>query len=715
MTLLQKVLVAIVSIALVTVGGVGVFVFGKTKAALQDTIGENQLEVTRQTLNKIDRLLYERYLDILAISEDNDLQLFIPQYIQTQKTEVAIDVPENLKSEFNKNLIVTGPWNILFIADTNGIIRLATDEKMVGQQVQGATDYRVALERALQGEVYSSDLVFSGYTSKPTIIFAAPIKSTEAGRHVLGVVFGDFAWPVILEIMEELSAKAHLYNSQGLLIASSDPDESADDLLRDDSDKSIVQGALEEREKFGVFPFSLQGDYSVLASHGTQLGYLNYRGNNWKLVLETPTAVAFAPARKEALQLVGMVVFISAMGAFLLFVIIHRGFLRPVSSLTKTAEVIAKGDLAQRANVSSRDEIGRLAVSFNTMTDSLLEARVFPKRLIQKMKDGIIALDGEGRVELMNPQAEKFLGIKQADAKGKRIEELRDNPSLTLLDKLFRQSAGTFVPKELFLGNDMVTEVTIVPLKFIRRSKEFMIVIHDITREKRIEHLKTEFVSIAAHQLRTPLSAVKWAMRLLLDGDAGRVSKEQRDLLGKAYMGNERMILLVNDLLDVARIEEGRFMQKPMLTDMEEVIRSAVENLEEIRKEKGVAIEVQLSKQKIPMMFVDPAGIKLVMQNLLENAIRYTNQKGKVIISPVVRAKTLVVSIQDNGIGIASDERERVFSKFFRGRRAIVMETDGSGLGLFITKNIVEAHGGKIWFDSKENKGTTFSFMIPFS
>jgi signal transduction histidine kinase len=242
-----------------------------------------------------------------------------------------------------------------------------------------------------------------------------------------------------------------------------------------------------------------------------------------------------------------------------------------------------------------------------------------------------------------------------------------------------------------------------------------LIILRDITREKTIERLKTEFVSISAHQLRTPLSAVKWTLRMILDEDLGEISKEQREFLEKTYLSNERMIHLINDLLNITRIEEGRFLYNVKSQDIIEIAEGIISPVKEVAQRKGLRFEFQKSKTEIPKLELDPEKISLVFQNLLDNAVHYTKTGGlvKISIDCLKNKKEILISVKDTGIGISKAQQKRVFTRFFRGTNAIKTETQGTGLGLFIAKNIVEAHGGRIWFESKENKGTTFYFTLP--
>ncbi|GAH23077.1 unnamed protein product, partial [marine sediment metagenome] len=217
----------------------------------------------------------------------------------------------------------------------------------------------------------------------------------------------------------------------------------------------------------------------------------------------------------------------------------------------------------------------------------------------------------------------------------------------------------------------------------------------------------------AAHQLRTPLSAIKWTLRMLLDGDLGKITEEQRGFIEKTYKSNERMISLINDLLDVTRIEEGRYLYKPVLTQIENVVQFVIDSFKEKIRRKKIKLEFKKPRKKLPEVRVDVEKVRLAINNLLDNAIRYTPVGGRVTTSLKCGKKEIELSVKDTGVGIPEDQKERVFTKFFRGANVMRMETEGTGLGLFITKNIIEAHGGRVWFESEENKGSVFHFTLP--
>ncbi len=335
--------------------------------------------------------------------------------------------------------------------------------------------------------------------------------------------------------------------------------------------------------------------------------------------------------------------------------------------------------------------------------------------ILDNFIDGLLILDSNKKIGSVNPPAERFLKIHEDDVCGKTLESLSKNGRIKELSKVLEKEKKQVLRKEIsFLNGDLVLEVT---SKFIFSHREkiaILISLHDMSREKVVERMKSQFVSIAAHQLRTPLSIIKWSLSMLLEGDLGILTKEQKDLIVKTYDTNERMIRLINDLLNVARIEEGRFMYKPKTVDLVEVVDLIIDNARPLAKGKDIDLTFKKPKdESSKIVKADIEKLSLAIKNLVENAIFYTKNGGTVIVSVKRKKDQVVFSVKDNGIGLPKKQWSRIFTKFFRADNAIRMETEGTGLGLFITKNIIEAHGGKIGFKSKENEGTTFTFHLP--
>jgi two-component system sensor histidine kinase VicK len=369
------------------------------------------------------------------------------------------------------------------------------------------------------------------------------------------------------------------------------------------------------------------------------------------------------------------------------------------------------------------DKIAKMLIKRDlALTDSkekLIKEKGKVDAVINSLTDGLIMIDLEQKIILINPKAQSILNVtKEEKLIGKVLPELVNFPHIKELYEVLTKTEGHCREKqcELILKEliekiyEMQTTLVVTETQEIIGT---LIILHDVTRERLINKMKSEFITIAAHQLRTPLTGIKWSLEMINTNVI--TEEEKKEFLDKAYQSNERMIKLVNSLLIVSRLEEGRFVYKFSEIQIENLIQEIIENFKIQIKNK--AIGCVFSKPKIPLSKIkaDLEKIQIVLENLIDNAIKYTPQNGKIIISLKENNNKIEVSIKDSGMGISKENRERLFTKFFRSAEALKIETSGSGLGLFIAKNIIEAHKGQIWMKSKEGRGSTFYFTLPIN
>ncbi|NOQ68250.1 GHKL domain-containing protein [Patescibacteria group bacterium] len=334
--------------------------------------------------------------------------------------------------------------------------------------------------------------------------------------------------------------------------------------------------------------------------------------------------------------------------------------------------------------------------------------------IIRNFSDGLLIFDNKDKLLISNAEAEKFLNLNKKEIIGKSVSELSEFHDMKLLFNIVGKNIKEVFRKELKIEEDLIIEVSAA---FIIRDNERIgkfILLHDITREKTVQKLKTEFVSIAAHQLRTPLSAIKWTLTTILDGDLGKINKEQKEYLQKTNLSNERMINLVDDLLNLSRIEEGRYVQKNDFFKLGEVVQDIIDSLDIKANKKSIKFNFKKSAN-MPEVLADKEKIRLVVQNLLDNAVNYSFNGKEIFISLSKNdnKNEIEFKVENVGIGIPKNQQKRIFTKFFRAENAVKAETVGSGLGLFINKNIIKSHKGRIWFESGKNEKTAFYFTIP--
>jgi signal transduction histidine kinase len=234
----------------------------------------------------------------------------------------------------------------------------------------------------------------------------------------------------------------------------------------------------------------------------------------------------------------------------------------------------------------------------------------------------------------------------------------------------------------------------------------------DVTRERELDRMKDEFVSLVSHELRTPLTSIKGYVDLLIDGDAGEVTEEQKEFLEIVKNNSDRLVLLVNDLLDVSRIEAGRINLRVQPVDLAGSIDEVATSLRPLMEQKRQSLKLEVAAD-LPQVRADRDRVVQIMTNLLSNAHKYTLEGGAVAVRAQAGEDEVQVEVSDTGVGMTADERDKLFTKFFRAQNPATQGVSGTGLGLNIVKSLVEKQGGRIWVTSEPMKGSTFIFTIP--
>lgn len=361
-----------------------------------------------------------------------------------------------------------------------------------------------------------------------------------------------------------------------------------------------------------------------------------------------------------------------------------------------------------------------------TLNDSERQLAIY-EAMISSVGDGLAVVDKQGKIMMINPAAERLLKLNAATVVGKDYIDTvpaadidgqilpREKRSLyTVLStgQVFtNHTANYYVRSD---GTKFPGAITTSPIMFEGQIIGAIITFRDITHEKEVDRMKTEFLSLASHQLRTPLSAIRWFLEMLLEGDAGPLNKEQTEFLENINESAQRMIALINDLLNITRIESGRIIIDPQPTDLGKLINQILAEIKPkyTAKKQKIAVSIHPNLDKVN---VDPNLIRAVYLNLINNAIKYTPHEGEITVIVSKKDNEVLSQVTDTGLGIPQKEQKRVFQKFFRASNVVKNVVEGTGLGLYLVKAIVESSHGKIWFESGEGRGTTFWFTIPAS
>ncbi len=488
---------------------------------------------------------------------------------------------------------------------------------------------------------------------------------------------------------------------------------------------------------------------------------------SWNLLDVVPATRIVGPINATAYGAasVGFGVFILL---FLIFRFSIRYLLDPLDDLAEASEKLGEGNFDVQAPVVSNDEIGRVASAFNQMARQLkvlyesLEKQVAIKTsnlktkvrelertktamvnvlddiesekqkfetVLESIGDGVFVVDRNLNILIFNQVCEKLSGYSSEEALGKPytdvlkfvVEEEDRKFRDSFIERVFRTEKSQKMSQKTELirkdGRHIAVADSAAPLRDAAgRVVGVVVVFRDTTLEREIDQAKTEFVSLASHQLRTPLTYVNWFAEMLLGGDGGELTEKQKKYVKEMYAGNKRMVDLVNALLNVSRIELGTFAIDIELVDLVKIAKSAVRELMPMIQKKKIEVEEKYGRG-LKSYKGDPKLLMIIFQNLLSNAVKYTPEGGRVGVSvtPNRTKKVLSITIRDNGYGIPEADKEKIFTKLFRADNVRTKDTTGTGLGLYIIKSIIETSNGTIWFESEEDKGTTFFVELPLS
>lgn len=351
--------------------------------------------------------------------------------------------------------------------------------------------------------------------------------------------------------------------------------------------------------------------------------------------------------------------------------------------------------------------------------------------IITSIGDGLILIDAGYKIVLVNPKALEIFAMQREEIIGRDLREVmklrkgklelpvskwpveemfltKSVVTVTLEDELFLTTARREVP--------LAVAFSVAPLK--GGLSGGVIIVRDITADRELDEAKSGFISVASHQLRTPLTSIRWYSEMLLSGDVGPLNEAQKDFMTEVHGGAERLYQTVDLLLGISRVESGKIKTEKRPIDLSVFTNEIAKELASQVDEKGSTLSVSPPDGEPVIVLLDPLTLRQVILNIFSNAIRYTNQNKGTIEASWRKNETgneIVYSVRDNGIGIPEVARSYVFSKFFRAENARTQVPDGSGLGLALVKELVESWGGKVWFETEEGKGTTFFFTVPIT
>lgn len=351
------------------------------------------------------------------------------------------------------------------------------------------------------------------------------------------------------------------------------------------------------------------------------------------------------------------------------------------------------------------------------------EERAKTEAVFTSIGDGAIATDEFGKITRVNPAALKILGYKEHEVLGEWFPNVIktvdiDGSPISLIDRPITRAflTGQTVSEKAYFrnkkGNRIPIAVTVSPIIYKNRPIGAIEVFRDISVEYEIDRMKSEFISLASHQLRTPLSAIKTYTHMLMDGYMGEINEEQKRSLSTIVGASNRMNELISTLLNITRIESGSISVQPKVLSLHKLTEEALKELEHTAKSREIVLKQTGGTDSFNVQ-TDALIAKEIISNLASNAIKYTPDGGSVTVKLTNRTNSVVVSVTDTGLGIPKSAHDQIFTKFFRAPNVVKLETSGTGLGLYLVKGLADRLGGKVWFESIEKKGSTFYLSLP--
>lgn len=388
---------------------------------------------------------------------------------------------------------------------------------------------------------------------------------------------------------------------------------------------------------------------------------------------------------------------------------------RPIRALTRVAERMAQGELGVRLFPTSSDEIGHLTRAFNHMADQLedkltdlADERAQLAAVLESMADGVLIVDEESRVELINPAAAQLLGTSARGALGRSFAQVTRHHEVIDFWRNCQEPGGERIGLLEIGPEALFWRVIVTPLEEHEKGA-CLVILQDLTEMHRLQTMRQDFIGNVSHELRTPLASLRALVETLRDAAQQDPAAAKRflDLMDTEV---DALTQIVQESLELSRIESGRAPLRLSPTPVSEVILPVVERLRPQAERAGVTVDCALP-EGLADVLADEERVRQAVSNLLHNAIKFTPPGGEIQISAEQVADELVISVRDTGVGISSEDLPRVFERFYKADRA--RSSSGTGLGLAIAKHIVQGHGGRIWAQSTEGRGSTFSFSLP--
>jgi signal transduction histidine kinase/HAMP domain-containing protein len=745
-------------LSLITVSLVAFSAYFRARDSLTKSVYDRLSVATSLKDYQVDEWIDNQRRDVLLISQMPSIQSKVESLLTGKKGSLSYGQNfADLRKNFSNIAAIKPSISEISVLSPSGIVIYADKKENLGkyQPLGNTTTYFTKSSGVVKPTFYTSTLV-----RKPQITFATPILNQAGDR--IAVIAMNLDLQGINDIIRERtglgeSGETYLVGSLESKNAFISGDQATIDKFPDGVNSAGIEAAMRGKTGYGL--------------------YLNYRNvpvigtYNWSpsqnlvLMAEMSQSEAFEPANRLAREI--LLIGLSTAGILMTLVyLIARRITQPILAIANTAMHVSEGNLDVIAPVMTEDEIGVLAQAFNQMTGQIkrsgeqladysrtLEQKVGQrtselKAIIDNMVDGLVVIDADGKITQCNPALLKMLNLTDSKVIDLHFREVFDTHEIDNLIGSTRKCAKQAFSAEFRLPNNCIGKA--VASSIFREDSEdrkegeingtkgnsdtdftgylgSIILIRDITVEKEVDRMKTEFVSSVSHELRTPLTSVLGFAKLIQkkleevifplipteDKKVQRTIRQVGENIEIIVSEGTRLTKLINEVLDIAKMEAGKVDWRMEPTTIKEIVDRAMAATSALFEQKGLKAVKEI-EDNLPTIVADKDRLIQVVINLISNAVKFQNS-GAVTCRVRREADMLKVSIVDQGIGIAKEDLPKVFEKFKQVGDTLTKKPQGTGLGLPISKEIVEYHGGDITVESELGVGTIFSFTVPIA
>jgi signal transduction histidine kinase len=749
--------------------------------ALKETVGENLVLLAQEKLASADNAITEKISKIQS-ELPNIRAAVVYSNTANEKQSVFLSVWARLEDSIRLLETYAGYKTEVTITNTFGYVLRSNNQqldydttKMIPHQVRDRHWWKRAYNNGI-GYPFVEDVIYDESRGVHLLPIALPIRMdakasiAQGKNNTVGVLRTFLFLPELNSLVESLPELAETYtiltSQSGKIIAASPQSGYQIDShieMSDAAEEAIIEGKKGVIGKY--YDYESEGETDTFGEprvygwartrlSNTEPWKVQQNFSNWIAFTSRPISSAYAGVAR-----LNKYIFYVTIGSSCIVVLIAwwaaQRIATPILKVAQAARSIGQGEFDSEITVDSDNEVGVLAEEFNEMrrnlknaVDRLTQEEKKLTAIVDNLGEGLIVVEPTGRVLYVNPVAERLLDLGNTADYENFIAVDTVNSTICWTKTLEREGNTetdkrtvnmkilSFSRREVAQHQTMIVEVNvnqhdsdssrvlrIIASHFSDEHNNIVgtvYVFDDITNEHEIEKMKSEFVSLVSHELRTPLTSIIGFISLILDGKTGRINQKQYESLSRAHRQSKRLAALINDLLDVSRIEAGRIEMKQEPVQIDRVAKRRIEELRPQADEKAINLFFE-AQSNLPLMIGDADRIGQIFINLIGNAIKFTPDNGKVTvrISKSLQNGSATdgfhVEVIDTGPGIPPEDREKVFDKFRQlGSVQAQKPQSGTGLGLSIAAGIVEAHGGRLWVDTGENgRGSNFQFFIP--